>query len=120
MSTPDAQAIRDFLLLQINCWNDGDKEGMMEAYRAIAPKSLKIEYVGGPVLDGWQALEDMWSKYNGITTIDPAEMLINGSEAACYMRNQAKTAEGTVVSPSIETYHFGDGTLHARYFHNAH
>lgn len=120
MSIPNAQAIREFLELQINCWNAGDKEGMLNAYRKVAANSLKAEYVGGPVLDGWPALEEMWSQYNAITKIDPVEILVNGTEAACYLRNQTTTPDGPIISPSLETYHFGDGTLHARYYHNAH
>ncbi|MDB6063027.1 MAG: hypothetical protein JWM78_3130 [Verrucomicrobiaceae bacterium] len=120
MSVPSPQAIREFLELQISSWNAGDKERMLSAYRSVAGNGLKVEYVGGPVLDGWPALDEMWTQYNSVIKIEIVEILVNGHEGACYLRNHATTPEGSVISPSLEIYNFGDGTLHARYFHNAH
>jgi hypothetical protein len=124
MSVPSPEAIREFLQTQVASWNADEKERMFDAYRRVANNGLKVEYVGGPVLDGWPALEDMWTKYQGAgkpkITIEIVEILVNGNEGACYLRNHVATPNGPVISPSIETYLFGDGTLHARYFHNAH
>ena len=41
--------------------------------------------------------------------------LINGNEAACYIKNHHRDKPGS-FTPTIETYVLGDGTLHERYF----
>jgi hypothetical protein len=69
---------------------------------------------------GWPALEERRTKSNSMIKIVPVEVLVNGNEAACYFNNKASTPNHTVTPKSIETYHFGDGILHAGYFHNAH
>src|SRR3990167_156338 len=43
------EAIEQFLHGQIECWNNGDKEGFFEHYRRVSPAGLSIEYVGRPL-----------------------------------------------------------------------
>jgi len=124
MSVPSPETIREFLQTQFSCWNANQKDQMFAACKRVAGSGLTVEYVGGPELDGWPALEEMWEKYHGTgkpnIEIEIVEILVNGNEAACYLRNHASTPDGPIVSPSIEIYKFGSGTMHARYFHNAH
>jgi hypothetical protein len=116
MSHPDSSAIRQFLDQKIVLWNQG-KEAELEAlYRGMAPKSLTFEFVGSPVIDGWEALKGMWRDYGESIEMELVDVLINGSEVACYVKNHVRDQPGVFV-PSIEVYVFEDGTLHERYFH---
>ena len=70
MSTENTTAIEAFVQQQIACWNQGDKEAFMAAYRNIATDKLIIEYVGKPEADGWPILEGMWAQICQFFTTD--------------------------------------------------
>ena len=115
MKAPSVETIRSFLVQQMEYWNAGNREAFTDLYRSVAPKGLIIEYVGQPIGDGWQTFNHMWDTYNGLVKAEIGEILVNGNEGACYIRN-VFVADGT-VDPSIEIYRFEDDTLHVRYFH---
>jgi hypothetical protein len=114
MST-DANSIRRFLHAQVACWNAGDKDGFLAAYRAAAPGGLTIEYVGRPASDGWPVLAAMWERQNAAIAIEEVAAMVNGNEAACHNRNRDKETDRTIET--IELYRFDeDGALLVRYF----
>lgn len=117
MSTPDSKTIETFLRAQYELWSQEKFGELLEEFRKIAPNGLTIEYVGQPPRDGWQELQDMWQQFGGKCPTELVEVLVNGSEAAAYIHNHMQTDDGVHTIPSIETYHFGDGKLHVRYFH---
>src|SRR5690606_30050932 len=124
MSVPSPETIREFLQTQFSCWNANQQDQMFAACKRVAGSGLTVEYVGGPELDGWPALEAMWEKNHrtGKPNIgfEIVEILFTGNEAACYLRNDASAPHGPIASPSIELYRFGSVTMHARYSHYAH
>ena len=91
---------------------------MLAEFRKVAPNGLTIQYVGSEPMEGWKALDDMWTQYGNKCPTELVTVLINGNEAATYVLNHMQTDEGVQTAPSIETYTFTDGTLHIRYFHN--
>jgi hypothetical protein len=115
MTIPSQGEIYDFLKQQVALWNAGEREAMTALYRQYAPDGLVIEYVGEPIGDGWQTFEHMWDAYSGKVRSEVIEMLVNGNEGACFLRN-LRPASG-VANPSIEIYRFEEGRLHIRYFH---
>lgn len=113
--TMDAKTIEQFLHAQVACWNAGDKQGFLEAYRGVAPSTLTIEYVGRPATDGWPVLEGMWTQQNAKIAIEEITCIINGQEAACHNRNKIKGTD--VAIETIELYRFdAGGRLSVRYF----
>lgn len=111
----DADAIRHFLHTQVACWNAGDRDGFLAAYRAAAAGGLAIEYVGRPATDGWPVLDAMWERQNAAIEIEEVTLIVNGAEAACHNRNRLRR-DGTVID-TIELYRFEpDGRLLVRYF----
>jgi hypothetical protein len=115
---PTPAEIDSFLRKQIELWNALDRPGMEALYRRYAPNGLIIEYVGQPIGDGWAAFNHLWDNYgDGQIRTDIKEILVNGSEGACYFHNVRKATGG--ANPSIEIYSFGGGKLHIRYFHRS-
>ena len=113
-----AETIRSFIFQQTEYWNAGNKEAFIDLYRNVAPKGLRIEYIGQPVADGWQVLDRMWETYNGLVEVEIGDILVNGNEGACYFRN-VLLEDGT-VNPTIEIYRFENETLDIRYFYRHH
>ena len=109
------EQIEHFMSGQVRCWNNHDKDGLLALYREMAPSLLDIQYVGrAQQTDGWLVIEDMYDKHNHQFRLEVVTTIINGSEAAVHHRN---CIVGTnQVIESIETYRFGLGTLHVRYF----
>jgi len=111
----DKAAIESFLHAQVHAWNAGDKEAFFAAYRAAAPKGLKIEYVGkSPLADGWPVLEGMWAQQSAKIEIEEVAMIVNGNEAACHNRNKVRGT--TVAIETMELYAFDAGQVTVRYF----
>lgn len=110
----DKQAIENFLHAQVAAWNAGDKAGFLAAYRSVAPNGLRIEYVGRPEADGWPVLEQMWEQQSARVEIEEVVAIVNGQEAACHNRNKLRGTAKAIET--VETYRFGAGTLHVRYF----
>jgi hypothetical protein len=114
MST-NAESIRRFLHAQVACWNAGDQDGFLAAYRAAAPGGLTIEYVGRPASDGWPVLAAMWERQNAAIAVEEVAAVISGNEAACHNRNRVKGTDRVIET--IELYRFDeDGGLLVRYF----
>lgn len=109
------QDIEHFLHTQVACWNSGDRNGFMAAYRLAGEGGLTIEYVGRDPVDGWPLLEAMWERQSSVIAIEEVATIINGSEAACHNRNRIK-ASGQCID-TIEVYRFlPGGKLEVRYF----
>lgn len=109
--------IADFLRLQYQLWNEQKREELNAAFKAVAPNRLVIEYIGSPPLDGWRALDEMWELYGGKVRTDVAHLVVNGNEAAVYVRNVRLLEKDAHSVGSIETYRFQDGDLFIRYYH---
>lgn len=118
MTTPTAEVIEAFLRAQYRLWSEGKYPEMLAEFRRIAPNGLTIEYVGSEPVDGWAALDDMWREYGNTCPTELVTVLVNGNEAATYVYNHMQTDSGVKTLPSIETYHFENGTLKIRYYHN--
>jgi hypothetical protein len=114
--TPDS--LRRFIIDQAECWNAGRKDDFLALYRELTPAGLTVEYVGKSTMTGeaaWAALDAMWTGYAHQVRIQPVEIIVSGSDVACYYRN-LWTAPGT-LSTGIETYSIQDGRVHVRIFH---
>ncbi|MAT50164.1 MAG: hypothetical protein CMK32_03145 [Porticoccaceae bacterium] len=119
MAQLDEQTIRNFLTKKIELWNDAKADELEALYREIAPQGLVFEFVGAPAInDGYKALRKMCTDWGGHIAIELVEVLVNGNEVACYVKNHRLAEPGSFV-PSIETYTFADGKLVERYFHNS-
>ena len=119
VNTLSEATIEAFLRAQYSLWSDGKYQEMLAEFRQVAPNGLTIEYVGSEPLDGWQALDDMWQQYGNKCPTELVTVLVNGNEAATYIKNHMQTDEGVKTLPSIETYTFEKGTLHIRYYHQS-
>ena len=109
------EQIEHFMSGQVRCWNNHDKAGLLALYREAAPDLLDIEYVGrAQQVDGWLVIEEMFDKHNHQFRLEVVNTVINGNEAAVHHRNCI--VGSNQVIESIETYRFGPGTLHVRYF----
>ena len=109
------EQIEHFMSGQVRCWNNHDKAGLLALYREAAPDLLDIEYVGrAQQADGWLVIEEMYDKHNHQFRLEVVSTIINGNEAAVHHRNCI--VGSSQVIESIETYRFGPGTLHVRYF----
>jgi hypothetical protein len=107
-------AIDQFLHTQAEAWNDGDKDTFFDAYRAVAPRGLQIEYVGRPADNGWPILETMWAQQSAKIQIEVIATIVNGDEAACHNRNWVRGTQNWIES--IELYRFDAGRLTLRFF----
>ncbi|MFA7555588.1 MAG: hypothetical protein WCY88_15200 [Spongiibacteraceae bacterium] len=116
MSTLDHQKIKKFFEEKILLWNEGKKEELAALYLTMAPAQLTFEYVGGPVIDGWKALDDMWEQFGTNIEVELIDFLINGNEVACYIKNHRRDQPGTYTT-TIEIYTFNEGAIHERYFY---
>lgn len=115
MSDDAKRAIERFLHGQVECWNNGDKEGFFEHYRSVTRSGLSIEFVGRPLpTDSWEILEGMWAQQQPRCRIEVRETIINGEEAACYHYNAMRDGNGGIET--IELYRFDGGRLWVRYF----
>lgn len=113
-----AETIQDFLTKKVELWNAAKADELAELYRQIAPNGVTFEFVGSPPInDGMKALKKMCSDWGGHIDIELAQVLINGNEVACFVKNHRR-ATGD-FEPSIEVYIFDDGKLVERYFHNS-
>ena len=119
MSKLNENTIRDFLTKKVELWNDAKADELEALYRKIAPEGVTFEFVGAPKInDGYKALRKMCVDWGGHIAIELVEVLINGNEVACYVKNHRLAQPGDFV-PSIETYSFENGQLLERYFHNS-
>jgi len=102
-----------------SCWNAGDHEGVINAFRALGPDGFTVEYVGSAPIEGEAAVQQMWDEFAGTCTVEIAELLVNGDEAAAFILNHMHGEDVTTTLPSIETYHVRGQTLDVRYFHRS-
>lgn len=115
MSTATPQEIEQFIRDQYRLWSEDRIDEMMVLFRRIAPNGFTIEYVGKPPQEGEQAMAEMIAEHGGKIRADLRQLIVNGNEAAAVVDNVVNDT-GHVI-PSIETYRFEDGKMHARYFH---
>ncbi|MFL9986743.1 MULTISPECIES: nuclear transport factor 2 family protein [Paraburkholderia] len=113
-TTESAETIAAFLHDQTEHWNAGDKAAFFDAYRRVASAGLTIEYIGRPPQDGWSVLEHMWENQRTNIRAEPVAKIINGNEAACYVRNVV-VGTGRVIE-TVELFRFAAGHLFVRYF----
>jgi len=114
MSTKNSATIEAFVHQQIACWNRGDKEAFMAAYRNIATDKLMIEYVGKPEADGWPILEGMWAQSQAQIEVEEVLIIAAGDEVACHNRNKIRGTEQAIET--VEIYKLSAGCLSVRYF----
>ncbi|SOE73136.1 hypothetical protein SAMN05446635_4719 [Burkholderia sp. OK233] len=115
MSTSETtEFIPAFLHGQTEHWNAGDKAAFFDAYRRVAPAGLTIEYIGRPPQDGWPVLEHMWENQRANIRAEPVAKIINGNEAACYVRNVIIGTDRAIET--VELFRFEAGRLFVRYF----
>lgn len=118
MTAADPAAIAAFLREQYTLWNEGRRNDLLALFRHWAPQGMTIEFVGGPVLEGWKAMNDIWDQHGGHVTIEVVQILVNGCEAAVHALNRHRSENGVdTTRPSIEIYRFAQGTLQIRYFY---
>ncbi|MFA7553496.1 MAG: hypothetical protein WCY88_04530 [Spongiibacteraceae bacterium] len=119
MSNLDEATIRAFLTKKVELWNEAKTDELEDLYRKIAPEGIVFEFVGAPKInDSYKALRKMCADWGGHIAIELVDVLINGNEVACYVKNNRLAQPGSFV-PSIETYTFEGGRLLERYFHNS-
>lgn len=117
MSAPSADEIRTFLTRQYDAWNRNEHDEMFALFDTIAPEGFTIEYVGGESQEGHAALRTICDQYGGNGKTELTSLLVNGAEAATVVRNHFFSESSHSITLSIETYAFGDGRMHVRYFH---
>lgn len=115
MSELSKQDIENFITSQYQLWSENRVDEMMALFRTIAPNGFTIQYVGEPAIEGEKAMADMIASYAGKIRTELVRLLINGNEAAAVINNIRN--ESGEVKPSIETYRFENGRMHARYYH---
>ncbi|MBR9909317.1 MAG: nuclear transport factor 2 family protein [Gammaproteobacteria bacterium] len=108
------QQLEHFVHAQVECWNQGDKEGFLKCYSDIAPNGLSVEIVGAPQMEPQVALEAMWRTQPDIR-IDIVCAVVVGNEAVTHHRN-IKRSSGELSTDTLEIYQLDDGKLSARYF----
>ncbi len=114
MDKIDSKEIERFLHGQVECWNSSDREGFFDYYRIVSPNGLDIEYVGRPVMDGFQVLEGMWEQQNSKFYVEVVLSIIAGNEVACHHKNVMRDGSGLIET--IELYKFVEGKTTVRYF----
>ena len=114
MSTENTTAIEAFVQQQIACWNQGDKEAFMAAYRNIATDKLIIEYVGKPEADGWPILEGMWAQSQTKIEVEEVLIIAAGDEVPCHNKNKIRGSDQVIET--VELYKLSSGCLSIRYF----
>jgi hypothetical protein len=117
----DPLQIGAFLLRQGELWNDGDREGFLAAYHAIAPQGFDVEYpVGTPVRSGWQELEELWANYNGLMRLSYEHLCTSSTGEAAVLEHVSGEAEGVPFRrSSVHTYVVDGEGIHIRYFTDA-
>ena len=113
---PNEEQIRTFVTEQYRLWSEDRIDEMMALFREMGRNGYTIEYVGSPPADGEEVMATMIREHGGKTRTTLKQIIVNGHEAATVVDN-VSVATGENL-PSIETYSFGDGTFHVRYFHN--
>jgi hypothetical protein len=118
MPAATADQIRTFFDDSLGCWNKGDKEGFVAAYRAVCSTEPRFENpVGTDVMVGWEVLDTLWDQYQATITITLNLLIVNGNEACAYLTNAGEHEGQAFSSESLEAYVFGhDGSFQARYF----
>lgn len=113
---PSEDEIRTFVTEQYRLWSEDKIDEMMALFRQMGRNGYTIEYVGSPPANGEDVMATMIAEHGGKTHTTLKQIIVNGCEAATVVDNiSVETGE---ILPSIETYSFGDGTFHVRYFHN--
>jgi hypothetical protein len=117
------QEISAFLHAQVERWNAGDHDALMDGYRWAAPSGMSLEFpIGTTVADGFPTMEGIWQAHSAQVKLKIETCIVNFGEGALCVSNQRFGSNGQVesVNMSIELYKFSeDGTLHIRWFNQA-
>ena len=109
------QQLAHFVHAQVECWNNGDREGFLNCYRDLSPNGLSVEIVGMPKMDPWDILRGMWDKTQPGIRIEVVAAAVVANEAVTHHRNYKKD-DGSLSTDTLEVYKVEDGKLSARYF----
>src|SRR3546814_12999252 len=87
-------------------WNEEKRAELTALFEKLGPNGYSIEYVGSPVQDGAQAMDEMWDQYDGVCTTELVTIIVNDNEAAECVRNNMKMCECIVPFPTITTINY--------------
>jgi hypothetical protein len=120
MPQPTDEEITNFVALQCEKWNARDKQGYLEAWKAIAPDGITFEDpVGTTPKAGWDMWSDMWDKFNPFSVEQRVDFLcLRAEEVALLMYHKAAYAGDTTEAVDIEVWKFSDGMAHVRCWWN--
>jgi hypothetical protein len=88
---------------QYRLWNGEKREELLSYMKSLGPNGFTVEFVGGPVQDGVEAIESTWDKYGSKTKLEIVLL---------------HTENGVITIPSIDFYKVEDGKLTIRYYHH--
>lgn len=99
-------------------WNDDDKEGWLEHWRAVAPGEPWIEDpVGKPVKRGWNAIGELWDRTctdGGHFKVSILQILLCGNEVAVICRTEGNSDGIDFCIDSVDVHQFEDDRLRVR------
>ena len=116
MTQPSEEAITNFVALQCAKWNDHDKHGYLDAWKAIAPNGITFEDpVGTPPKVGWDTWSDMWDQFNSSSIEQRIDFFcLRANEIALLIYHKATYAGHTTEINDIEVWKFEDGMAQVR------
>jgi len=103
---------------QYRLWNGEKRDELLSYMKSLGPNGFTVEFVGGPVQDGVEAIEATWDKYGSKTKLEIVLLIAKGNEVAVTVNNNVHTENGVITIPSIDFYKVEDGKLTIRYFHH--
>jgi hypothetical protein len=120
MPQPTGDEIKSFVALQCAKWNEHDRQGYLDAWKAIAPNGITFEDpVGTPSKAGWDMWLKMWDQFNQFSVEQRVDFVsLRGDEVALCMYHNAEYAGETTETVDIEVWKFVDGMAHVRCWWN--
>jgi len=99
-------------------WNDDDRAGWLEHWRAAAPGEPWIEDpVGAPVKRGWDAIGELWDRTctdGRHFKVQLLQTLVCGNEVAAICRTEGTTAGVDFCIQSVDIHQFEGDRLRVR------
>jgi hypothetical protein len=117
---PEGHRLGTFLRRQVEAWNGGERDTLLELYRGISGGEVHLEYpLGAGEMSAWPFLDTIWEQAQPTTrlVIDHLALGRDG-EAAMYVRNERINPDEP-TNVSIEVYRLAEDGLHIRYFSEA-
>lgn len=107
-----------FLRRQVDAWNAGDRETLLDLYREVSGGNIFVEYpLGGGEVPAWPFLDLIWDQAQATTRLVIDHLAFGTSGEAAMVVGNHHTHEGSSdVNVSIEIYRLADDGLHIRYF----